>query len=42
MEKNPDEILMFARFVELASPPGERLLQGTPQVLRYRVLELEP
>jgi hypothetical protein len=44
MEKNSDEIPMFARFVELAwaGSPGERLLQGSPQVLRYRVLEPEP
>jgi hypothetical protein len=43
MEKNPDEIPMFARFVERKlALPGERLLQRSPQVLRYRVLEPEP
>jgi hypothetical protein len=43
MEKNPDEVPMFAQFVERGvAVPAERLLQGSPQVLRYRVLELEP
>jgi hypothetical protein len=38
MEKNPSEIPMFAR----AGSPSKRLLQGSLQVLRYRVLEPEP
>jgi hypothetical protein len=43
MEKNPDKVPMFARFRGArTSTPSERLLQGSPQVLRYRVLELEP
>jgi hypothetical protein len=44
MEKNLNEIPMFAWFVErgLAGSPCERLLRGSPQVLRYRVLEPEP
>jgi hypothetical protein len=43
MEKNPNEVPMFARFVErgLALPMSDFFL-GSPQVLRYRVLELEP
>jgi hypothetical protein len=43
MEKNPDEV-PYVRQVHGArtSAPSERLLQGSPQVLRYRVLELEP
>jgi hypothetical protein len=42
MEKNTDEVPMFARFVErrLALPASD-FFKG-PQVLRYRVLELEP
>jgi hypothetical protein len=36
MVKNPDEIPMFARFVECGSP-GKRLPQRSPRLLRYQV-----
>jgi hypothetical protein len=42
MERNPDEVPMFARFVKRGLALPASFLQGSSQVLRYRVLELEP
>jgi hypothetical protein len=42
MEKNPNEVPMRQIRGARTGTPNERFLQGSPQVLRCRLLELEP